>query len=81
MTLQIVRDTVHRAKVAGIPLVFDADGLWLVNKEPGLVRGYGRAVLTPNPVEFKRREGHLKYRWRISSSYESWMGSSSLGSA
>lgn len=43
-----------RAREQGIPLVIDADGLGLVNQDPSLVRGYRKAVLTPNKVEFGR---------------------------
>jgi len=35
-------------------IVLDADALWMVQEELGLIRGYRRAVLTPNVVEFKR---------------------------
>ena len=35
-------------------LVLDADALWLVGQELSLIKGYRRAVLTPNIVEFKR---------------------------
>ncbi|KAI5474521.1 protease IV [Pseudohyphozyma bogoriensis] len=35
-------------------VVIDADGLWLVQNDPSVVKGYKRAVLTPNPVEFQR---------------------------
>ena len=35
-------------------LVLDADSLLLVGQEHSLVKGYRRAVLTPNVVEFKR---------------------------
>jgi len=37
-----------------MPLVVDADGLFLVQNRPELVHGYVSAVLTPNVVEFKR---------------------------
>jgi len=37
-----------------MPLVVDADGLWLVQNRPEVVHGYASAVLTPNVVEFKR---------------------------
>lgn len=36
------------------PLVIDADGLWLINQRPDLIRGYSKAILTPNKVEFDR---------------------------
>lgn len=35
-------------------LVLDADALLLVGQEQGLIKGYRRAILTPNVVEFKR---------------------------
>jgi ATP-dependent NAD(P)H-hydrate dehydratase len=42
------------AREKGIPLVLDADALMIVQKDPGLVRGYAGAVLTPNIMEFGR---------------------------
>ncbi|KAI6096991.1 Ribokinase-like protein [Pisolithus croceorrhizus] len=35
-------------------LVLDADALWMIGQNLSLVKGYRRAVLTPNVVEFKR---------------------------
>ncbi|KAH8921331.1 carbohydrate kinase [Atractiella rhizophila] len=35
-------------------VVLDADSLWLVGKEPEVVKGYKRAILTPNVAEFGR---------------------------
>ncbi|KAF8315360.1 Ribokinase-like protein [Clavulina sp. PMI_390] len=35
-------------------VVLDADGLWLIQKHPEYIKGYSRAVLTPNVVEFQR---------------------------
>ncbi|KAN0060568.1 hypothetical protein ACQY0O_007220 [Thecaphora frezii] len=35
-------------------LVIDADGLWLLQNKPELIRGYRRAILTPNVAEFAR---------------------------
>jgi len=35
-------------------VVLDADGLFLVCNEPDVIKGYKRAVLTPNVVEFGR---------------------------
>ncbi|KAJ3365304.1 hypothetical protein GGF32_009809 [Allomyces javanicus] len=37
-----------------LPLVLDADALHLVATRPDLIRGYPRAVLTPNIVEYAR---------------------------
>lgn len=36
-----------------VPLVLDADGIYVVMKKPEIVRGYGRAVLTPNAHEYR----------------------------
>ncbi|KAF6761687.1 H-hydrate dehydratase [Ephemerocybe angulata] len=45
---------ISMAREKGMYLVIDADGLFLVGKELSIIRGYRRAVLTPNVVEFKR---------------------------
>ncbi|XP_019500299.1 PREDICTED: ATP-dependent (S)-NAD(P)H-hydrate dehydratase [Hipposideros armiger] len=42
------------SKARGVPVIIDADGLWLVAQQPGLIQGYRKAVLTPNHVEFSR---------------------------
>ncbi|ORY81976.1 Ribokinase-like protein [Protomyces lactucae-debilis] len=45
---------VQTLKERKMPLVIDADGLWLIKNEPNLVQGYLECVLTPNVVEFGR---------------------------
>ena len=47
------------ARERGMYLVLDADGLYLVGQDASIVRGYHRAVLTPNIVEFKRLSQNL----------------------
>lgn len=37
-----------------LPLILDADGLWILLSDPGVIHGYSRAILTPNAVEFAR---------------------------
>lgn len=37
-----------------VPLVLDADALWLVQSDPEIVSGYKECILTPNVVEFGR---------------------------
>ncbi|ETN44361.1 YjeF family domain-containing protein [Cyphellophora europaea CBS 101466] len=37
-----------------LPMVLDADALWLVQTDPDLIRGYKECILTPNVVEFGR---------------------------
>ena len=45
---------IRHAVEAQIPLVIDADGLHSVQKDPSLIHGYTKAVLTPNKSEFTR---------------------------
>ena len=52
--LESVAAIIEAAKLRELPIVIDADGLWLINERPSLVRGYTRAVLTPNAMEFRR---------------------------
>ncbi|KAH6915952.1 H-hydrate dehydratase [Coprinopsis sp. MPI-PUGE-AT-0042] len=42
------------ARERGMFLVLDADALFLLGHDLSLIKGYRRAVLTPNVVEFKR---------------------------
>jgi len=37
-----------------IPLVIDADGLYLITEKPGLINSYENCILTPNAIEFER---------------------------
>ncbi|TPX15588.1 uncharacterized protein E0L32_004286 [Thyridium curvatum] len=59
----LMQDTVARVVAAArerrVPVVLDADALLVVQRDPGLVRGYALAVLTPNVVEFGRLCGAL----------------------
>ena len=57
--LATAREVLVLARAAGLPVVVDADGLLLVQKEPELVRGYAKAVLTPNANEFRRLRGSM----------------------
>ena len=42
------------AKERGMYVVIDADGLYMVGQDVAVIKGYRRAILTPNVVEFKR---------------------------
>lgn len=42
------------AKENGMYIVLDADALWMLGRDPGILKGYRRAVITPNVVEFER---------------------------
>ncbi|KAK4049069.1 hypothetical protein OIV83_004431 [Microbotryomycetes sp. JL201] len=48
------RVAIKLAREKDIYIVIDADGLWLAQNEPDVVKGYAKAVLTPNVVEFGR---------------------------
>ncbi|ORY88149.1 Ribokinase-like protein [Leucosporidium creatinivorum] len=48
------RVAIRLAREKDVYVVIDADGLWLVQSDPEVVKGYKKAVLTPNVVEFKR---------------------------
>ncbi|XP_008562709.1 PREDICTED: ATP-dependent (S)-NAD(P)H-hydrate dehydratase isoform X2 [Galeopterus variegatus] len=52
--LENVKGILEASKARGIPIVVDADGLWLVTQQPALIQGYKNAVLTPNHMEFGR---------------------------
>lgn len=52
--LENVEGILEAAKTRDIPVVIDADGLWLVTERPALVLGYQKAILTPNHMEFSR---------------------------
>eukprot|EP00092_Neocalanus_flemingeri_P012609 GFUD01013590.1.p1 GENE.GFUD01013590.1~~GFUD01013590.1.p1 ORF type:complete len:374 (+),score=61.88 GFUD01013590.1:240-1361(+) len=42
----------EKIKQLKLPIVIDGDGLWHVMVSPGILRGYTRAVITPNAEEF-----------------------------
>lgn len=42
------------ARQKELPLVIDADGLYIVTKNLDLVKGYPHAILTPNKNEYQR---------------------------
>lgn len=48
------RVAIRLARENELYVVLDADALWLVQNDPSVVKGYKRAVLTPNVVEFQR---------------------------
>lgn len=54
LVLDIAADVLRRARAAGLPLVVDGDGLFLLSRRLDLLRGYDRCVLTPNGMEFAR---------------------------
>ncbi|XP_055345836.1 ATP-dependent (S)-NAD(P)H-hydrate dehydratase-like [Paramacrobiotus metropolitanus] len=53
-TMQITERLIGKAKEKELPIVVDADGLWLINQKPDVIKGYSKAILTPNVMEAKR---------------------------
>ncbi len=49
----------QRMRQKGLPMVIDADGLYIVTKHLDLVRGYDKAILTPNKNEYARLASQL----------------------
>ena len=49
-----VAEVIKAAREKNVPLVLDADALWLIQSKPELVHGYKECVLTPNVIEFAR---------------------------
>ncbi|KAF8940359.1 hypothetical protein BGZ58_006822 [Dissophora ornata] len=52
--LQCAKHAIEKARELEMPIVIDADALFLIQNEPDLVQGYAKAILTPNLVEFGR---------------------------
>ncbi|KAG5560099.1 hypothetical protein RHGRI_003404 [Rhododendron griersonianum] len=52
--LDCVSNIIKHARRSSIPIVIDADGLFLVTNSLDLISGYPLAILTPNINEYKR---------------------------
>lgn len=52
--LAAVARIIEACRKRSLPLVIDADGLWLIERRPDLLKGYTAAVITPNAAEFRR---------------------------
>ncbi|KAJ1972564.1 hypothetical protein H4R34_005369, partial [Dimargaris verticillata] len=52
--LQCAKGIVQRARELKLPIVMDADGLYLVQQDPEVIKGYPHSILTPNVNEFRR---------------------------
>ncbi len=54
VTLSCVVGLIEAAKAANLPLILDADGLFLLTKHPNIIKDYPLVTLSPNAVEFTR---------------------------
>ncbi|XP_067948144.1 ATP-dependent (S)-NAD(P)H-hydrate dehydratase-like isoform X2 [Watersipora subatra] len=52
--LQIAERLIYEIKERGLPLVIDADGMYLITQKPDIIKGYDKVILTPNAAEFDR---------------------------
>lgn len=58
-TLQYI---IEEVKKRDLPLILDADALFLVSQKPEIIRGYSNAILTPNVAEYRRICDALKIK-------------------
>lgn len=54
LMLKTLTRILQEIKVANKPVILDADSLFLVSMSPDIIRGFQKAVITPNVVEFGR---------------------------
>ncbi|QPG76306.1 hypothetical protein FOA43_003692 [Brettanomyces nanus] len=61
LTLQYILEEI---KARNLPVILDADALFLVSEKPEVISGYSNAILTPNIMEYKRicHTMHIKNR-------------------
>lgn len=52
--LPIAEEMMKECRQTDKPMVIDADGIYIVAKNVGIVSGYRKAILTPNANEFSR---------------------------
>jgi ATP-dependent NAD(P)H-hydrate dehydratase len=52
--LDIVTVVIKDAIIRDIPIVIDADGLFLITQNISIIKGYKKCILTPNAAEFER---------------------------
>jgi len=51
LTLEFI---LNEIKARHLPVILDADALYLVSQKPDVIKGYENAILTPNIVEYRR---------------------------
>ncbi|XP_028291157.1 ATP-dependent (S)-NAD(P)H-hydrate dehydratase isoform X1 [Gouania willdenowi] len=68
--LRTAKEVIEKCKARDIPIVIDADGLWLVTQQPSVIQGYQKGILTPNFMEFTRLYEALHHESFDSSDYQ-----------
>ncbi|KAH8582597.1 family of nucleotide binding [Cryptosporidium sp. chipmunk genotype I] len=59
-TAFITAELIKICRCLSIPIIVDADGLYIVAQQPELISGYKHCILTPNLVEFYRLEKSVR---------------------
>jgi ATP-dependent NAD(P)H-hydrate dehydratase len=54
VAFRALKTSVEYAKSRNIPIIIDADGLYILSFDSTIVHGYEKCILTPNLMEFKR---------------------------
>lgn len=54
MNLEVAEAVIKESRRRTLPLVLDADLIFLLSQKPELIKGYQHAILTPNKAEFRR---------------------------
>nr|XP_046259223.1 ATP-dependent (S)-NAD(P)H-hydrate dehydratase isoform X2 [Scatophagus argus] len=70
LLLKTAKEVIERSKARDIPIVIDADGLWLVTQQPSVIQGYQKGILTPNFMEFTRLYESLHHEPMDSSDHQ-----------
>lgn len=79
--LAATKQIIQRARAESIPVVIDADGLFLVSQDPDLIRDAKNIVITPNPVELKRIAEAVQLEVPPDGSCEDFIGRTGLNAA
>ncbi|KAG7215790.1 hypothetical protein INR49_021913 [Caranx melampygus] len=69
-TAKACGEVIEKCKARDIPIVIDADGLWLVTQQPSVIQGYHKGILTPNFMEFTRLYEALHHESMDSSDHQ-----------
>ena len=64
VTLECVKSIVQAAKEMNLPMVLDADALFLLGRSPDLLADYTNVILTPNIVEVRVICNAIKLIWQ-----------------
>lgn len=54
LMLSTVEAIIEYLRSKDIPIILDADALFLISQKPEIIQGYSNAIVTPNVAEFKR---------------------------